>query len=169
MKKSLMILLILCLLTLTACSNSPEVGTEPSDAEVNPYAVTDGGESTEQTVTMAAVEGTAAPGQVTVTVLNTTDLEIDSGNEWDFYLQVEQDGQWYNLKTKDGERANTSEAYIYEPNIPRELTFQWGSIYGSLEPGHYRVVKNFFEFHEEETERDKRVVDFALAAEFTIE
>lgn len=169
MKKQLAFLTVLCLLTVTACSNSPKAEAEPSDVEVNPYAVTDDGGSTETwSVTMTVVEGTAAPGQVTVTVLNTTDLEIDSGNEWDFYLQVEQDGQWYDLKAKKA-WAITAEAYIYEPNVPRELTFQWGNIYGSLEPGHYRVVKNFFEFHEDETERDKRIVDFNLAAEFTLE
>lgn len=167
MKKCFACLLALCLLTLTACSNSPKAETETSAVEVNTYEA-EAVDTAEQTVTMTAVEGTAAPGQVTVTVLNTTELEINSGNEWDFSLQVEQDGQWYDLKTKDGERVNTSEAYIYEKDVPRELTFQWGSIYGSLEPGHYRVVKWFFEFHEEETEQDKRAVDFALAAEFTI-
>lgn len=167
MKKYLAFSLALCLLTLTACSNSPKAETEPSDVEVNTYEV-EAGDSAEQTVTMTVVEGTAAPGQVTVTVLNTTDMEIDSGNEWDFSLQVEQDGQWYDLKAKKA-WAITAEAYIYEPNVPRELTFQWGGIYGSLEPGHYRVVKSFFEFHEEETERDKRIVDFDLAAEFTLE
>lgn len=166
MKKCLAILTVLCLLTLTACGG-PKAKSEPSDVEVNTYG--DSGDTAEQTVTMTAVEGTAAPGQVTVTVLNTTDLEIDSGNEWDFYLQVEQDGQWYDLKTKVGARAITAEAYIYEKDVPRELTFQWGNIYGSLEPGHYRVVKSFSEFHEEETERDKRIVDFNLAAEFTLE
>ena len=44
--------------------------------------------------------------------------------------------------------------------MPREMAFQW--------TGHYRAVKWFFEFHENETEQDKRVVDFALAAEFDI-
>ena len=57
---------------------------------------------------------------------------------------------------------------IFEKNTPREMTFQWASRYGSLDTGHYRAVKWFFEFHKDETERDKRVVDFALAAEFDI-
>ena len=157
MKKASVFCLALCLLTLTACGHAPKVSEETSDLEVN----------THEGVTMTVVDGSAYPGQVTVTILNTTDTEIDSGNSADFFLQVEQDGQWYNLEEKQ-DYANTAEAYIFEKDTPREMTFQWASRYGSLAPGHYRAVKWFFEFHEDETEKDKRIVDFALAAEFDI-
>ena len=116
---------------------------------------------------MTLVDGSAYPGQVEVTILNTTNTEIDSGNSADFFLQVEQNGQWYDLE-ENGDFVNTAEAYIFESGTPREMTFQWANRYGSLDPGHYRAVKWFFEFHENETEQDKRVVDFALAAEFDI-
>ena len=147
----------LCLLALTACSSAPKVSEEASDLEVNNH----------EGVTMTLVEGSVYPGQVKVTILNTTDTEIDSGNSADFFLQVEQDGQWYDLE-ESGDFVNTAEAYIFEKGTPREMTFQWASRYGSLDTGHYRAVKWFFEFHENETERDKRIVDFALAAEFDI-
>ena len=147
----------LCLLILTACGHAPKVSEEASDLEVN----------THEGVTMTVVDGSAYPGQVKVTILNATDTESDSGNSADFFLQVEQNGQWYDLE-ENGDFANTAEAYIFEKNTPREMTFQWASRYGSLDAGHYRAVKWFFEFHKDETERDKRVVDFALAAEFDI-
>ena len=147
----------LCLLILTACGHAPKVSEEASDLEVN----------THEGVTMTVVDGSAYPGQVKVTILNATDTEIDSGNSADFFLQVEQNGQWYDLE-ENGDFANTAEAYIFEKNTPREMTFQWASRYGSLDAGHYRAVKWFFEFHKDETERDKRVVDFALAAKFDI-
>ena len=147
----------LCLLILTACGHAPKVSEEASDLEVN----------THEGVTMTVVDGSAYPGQVKVTILNATDTEIDSGNSADFFLQVEQNGQWYDLE-ENGDFANTAEAYIFEKNTPREMTFQWASRYGSLDAGHYRAVKWLFEFHKDETERDKRVVDFALAAEFDI-
>ena len=158
MKKASVFCLALCLLVLTACGSAPKVSEEASDLEVN----------THEGVTMTVVDGSAYPGQVKVTILNTTDTEIDSGNSADFFLQVEQDGQWYNLIPKQKEFDNTAEAYIYDEETPREMTIQWADRYGSLAPGHYRVVKWFFEFHKDETERDKRVVDFALAAEFDI-
>ena len=157
MKKASVFCLALCLLVLTACGSAPKVSEEASDLEVN----------THEGVTMTVVDGSAYPGQVQVTILNTTDTEIDSGNSADFFLQVEQNGQWYDLD-ENGDFVNTAEAYIFESGTPREMTFQWASRYGSLAPGHYRAVKWFFEFHEDETEQDKRVVDFALAAEFDI-
>ncbi|MDY3866512.1 MAG: immunoglobulin-like domain-containing protein, partial [Dysosmobacter sp.] len=119
-------------------------------------------------VTMTVVDGSAYPGQVKVTILNATDTEIDSGNSADFFLQVEQDGQWYNLIPKQKEYDNTGEGYIYNEDTPGEMTFQWASLYGSLDPGHYRAVKWFSEFHEDETDPDKRNINFALAAEFDI-
>ena len=158
MKKASVFCLALCLLVLTACGSAPKVSEEASDLEVNNH----------EGVTMTVVDGSAYPGQVEVTILNTTDTEIDSGNSADFFLQVEQDGQWYNLIPKQKEYDNTAEGYIYNEDAPWEMTFQWASLYGSLDPGHYRAVKWFFEFHENETERDKRIVDFALAAEFDI-
>ncbi len=157
MKKASVFCLALCLLVLTACGSAPKISEEASDLEVN----------THEGVTMTVVDGSAYPGQVQVTILNTTDTEIDSGNSADFFLQVEQDGQWYNLEEKQ-DYANTAEAYIFESGTPREMTFHWANRYGSLDPGHYRAVKWFFEFHEDETEKDKRIVDFALAAEFDI-
>ena len=158
MKKASVFCLALCLLVLTACGSAPKVSEEASDLEVN----------THEGVTMTLVDGSAYPGQVQVTILNTTDTEFDSGNSADFFLQVEQDGQWYNLIPKQKEYDNTAEGYIYNEDAPWEMTFQWASLYGSLDPGHYRAVKWFFEFHEDETEKDKRIVDFALAAEFDI-
>ena len=148
----------LCLLALTACGSAPKISEEASDLEVNNH----------EGVTMTVVDGSAYPGQVKVTILNATDTEIDSGNSADFFLQVEQDGQWYNLIPKQKEYDNTAEGYIYNEDAPWEMTFQWASLYGSLAPGHYRAVKWFSELHEDETDQDKRIVDFALAAEFDI-
>ena len=158
MKKASVFCLALCLLALTACGSAPKVSEEASDLEVNNH----------EGVTMTVVDGSAYPGQVKVTILNTTDTEIDSGNSANFFLQVEQDGQWYNLIPKQKEFDNTAEGCIYNEDAPWEMTFQWASRYGSLDTGHYRAVKWFSEFHEDETDPDKRNINFALAAEFDI-
>lgn len=98
MKKALLVFSLLLL--LSACSNTPVVG-EAFEGTVNDY---DG-------VTMTIIDGTLSSKGVTIEILNTTEAEIDSGNEHAFGLQIEQDGQWYWLETK-GESANTSEAYL---------------------------------------------------------
>lgn len=140
------------LLLLTACGDSPKIG-EAFDGEVNDY----------EGVAMTVVEDTAMPGGVTVEVLNTTEAEIDSGNEHDFGLQMERDGRWYWLERKGG-FANTAEAYIFPTDEPRELILTWGDQYGSLNPGHYRVTKWFFEWR-----APGDTTNFLLAAEFILE
>ena len=152
MKKRFLSLALLGLLTLTACGSSPKAG-DAFEGEVNNY----------EGVSMTVVEGTATPGGVTVEVLNTTEAEIDSGNEHDFGLQMERDGQWYWLERK-GEFANTAEAYIFAANEPRELVLTWGGDYGDLKPGHYRAAKWFFEYR-----GPGDTADFLLTAEFTLE
>lgn len=152
MKKRFLSLALLGLLTLTACYGAPKV-RDAFKGEVNNY----------EGVTMTVVEGTAMPGGVTVEVLNTTEAEINSGNEHDFGLQIEQDGQWYWLERK-GAFANTAEAYMFSTDESRELALKWGSSYGSLKPGHYRVTKWFFEYQD-----PGDATDFLLTAEFTLE
>ena len=145
---------VLLLLLLTACSAGPKVSDTPSDLEVN----------TRTDVTMEVVEGTAMPGSVTVSILNTTDAEIDSGNEHDFSIQIEKDGKWYPLE-EPKDLANTAEALLFFKDEPREMELVWAARYGSLPKGHYRVVKGFFEFNPEGPPHEH----FVLAAEFTLE
>ena len=52
----------LCLLALTACGSAPKISVEASDLEVNNH----------EGVTMTVVDGSTYPGQVEVTILNTT-------------------------------------------------------------------------------------------------
>ncbi len=145
-KNGIALILAGCFLLLSACGI--KVG-ERFDGEVNNF----------EGVTMTVVEGTVRPGGLTVQVLNTTDEEIDSGNAYDFGVQVERNGAWYWLE-EEGERANTAEVLIYLKDTPRELEFNWADRYGSLPKGHYRVVKGFFE---------SAYSNFRLAAEFTLD
>ena len=131
-------------------SSAPKLG-EPFTGEVNTYPG----------VTMTLV-GEAMPGCVTVEVLNTTDAEIDSGNEYDFAVQQEVDGVWYSLEYEP--MANPAEALIYSIDEPRQLTFSWARRHGSLPEGKYRVVKGFFEYR-----GPGDYTDFLLAAEFTLD
>ena len=77
-------------------------------------------------VTMTAVEGTASSTGITVEVLNTTALDISSGNEALLGLQMELGGQWYWLNAFPGGITTTLEAYLYRSGRPRELELDWG-------------------------------------------
>ena len=135
-----------------ARSAGPQVGDKFTD-EVNSY---DG-------VSMAVVEWTVQPTGAAIRVFSTVDAEIDSGNAYDFSLQLEQDGAWYSLKEKEP-LDNTAEALVYSKDSPVVLEIDWSSRYGELPPGHYRIVKSFFEYRD-----GGEHIDFLLTAEFTIE
>lgn len=141
---------MLCLL-LAGCSGGAKIG-EVYTGEVNTY----------EGVTMTAVEGTAKPGGITIEILNTTNEEIESGNQADFAVQVEKNGEWYRLK-EPAEWANTAEAWGFLKNQPVTIELRWNNRYGALPEGHYRVVKSFVEYHETGEQ-----VYFTLAVEFEI-
>ena len=148
MKK--LLLLFLCILLLTACS--PRIG-EVFEGEVNNL---DG-------ITMAVLSNTATSTGATIQILNTTDLEIDSGNAYDFSLQIEQDSAWHLLESKPF--ANTADASIYPQDEPIQQSLDWSSRYGTLPTGNYRIVKAF-SCRSAAYDGPK---NFYLAAPFTIE
>lgn len=119
-------------------------------------------EGTAFDVTMEVVEGSVTPASLTVCVKNNTDLEIDSGNEHDFAIEVLDDGTWYTIKT--GDRNNTAEAYGFSGEQTLEL--EWSNVYGALPAGHYRIVKYFFPWTADGTYGVKD--GFYLTAEFEI-
>ncbi len=71
---------------------------------------------------------------------------------------------WKKMETLPTRRKPIS----LKKNMPREMTFQWASLYGSLDPGHYRAVKWFLNFKMKQRRKrnmDLRAaeLDFALA------
>lgn len=98
-----------------------------------------------------------------VWVKNNTEFEITSGNEYDFFLQVYQDNHWYSIKT--GDRSNTAEAMVLKGE--QTIDINWIDIYGELPKGHYRIVKEFFPWSNEESLGYKNA--FYLSDEFDIE
>ena len=144
-------------LSLAGCgSGGPELG-EVFDGTVNDY---DG-------VAMTVVEGTAAPGQVTVTVVNDAGLDVYSSTADEFGFQVEQDGQWYWLERQDLETetdAFASKAVVLAPGASQEFIYAWNVSYGTLDPGRYRVTNRVFVNPVPGADS----VHFLLAAEFTL-
>ena len=134
MKKILSILFIFAMvLTLTACGEKYTL--EASDIRVNAEEV--------EAVSMNLIEGTLSSTEVTVEMVNQSNMYLESGNEHDFSFQVEKDGVWYTLVSKE-ELANSTEALVSAPGSEMQLNFNWEDQYGQLESGHYRVVKSFW-------------------------
>ena len=144
-------MLIFCF--LTGCGGIAEVSDQIAADEVNLY----------EGVTMTVVEGSVYPGSAAVEILNVTEKDIESGNQFDFGLQKEVDGAWYWMETKESEYCNTAEAIGYPTGEPVVQELTWGSVYGALAEGHYRIVKAFFEYR-----GPGDCTDFLLAAEFEV-
>ena len=96
-----------------------------------------------------------------VTLLNETDRDIQYGDQ--YYLQNYIDGKWYDVPYIIEDFGFYDMAYILGKDNPRDIIIDWKWLYGSLEPGEYRIVKDITYF------RDTGDFDiYTLTAEFTI-
>lgn len=136
---------------LTACGQKYTL--EESDINVNSTEV--------QEVSMVISDQTLTSTGVVVEVVNNSDVLLVSGNEHDFLVQVEKDGQWSTLVSKE-ELANTDEALLFSSDNTVQLFFDWEYRYGELKDGHYRIVKRFWPDNNYDTQ-------YYIAAEFIIE
>lgn len=154
MKKAFMLILYMSVLLLFAgCGQEKlNIGKESSVVEGTAFDVK-----------MEVVEGSVKPGSLAVCIKNNTNLEIKSGNEYDFAIEVLDKETWHVIET--GERANTAEAFVFKGE--RTLDIDWSNIYGPLPSGHYRIVKYFFPWTEDGSYGIKD--GFYLTAEFNIE
>ena len=95
---------------------------------------------------------------VTLKVVNNNDYGIDSGNQYDFWVEEYRDGKWQAIVVE--EKTNTADAMVFYGQ--QLLQIDVSSIYGKLPAGHYRILKCFWP--ENQNEMNK----FYLSAEFDV-
>jgi len=95
---------------------------------------------------------------ITLKVVNNNDYGIESGNQYDFWVEEYRDGKWQAIVVE--ERENTAEAMVFHGQ--QLLQIDVSSIYGKLPAGHYRILKCFWP--ENQNEMNK----FFLSAEFDV-
>lgn len=112
-------------------------------------------------VSMDIEEGTVTPVGLTVIFNNITDKEYIFGQH--YLLETKIDGDWYELPTIIDNYGFEDIAFILSPDDQAEWSTDWEWLYGSLEPGEYRIIKDIIDF------RDTGDFDeLYMAAEFTI-
>ncbi len=114
--------------------------------------------------TMEVIEKTIKSTGVTVRFSSTNENETTYGS----YYRIEKyaDGQWKEVDHKklEGELAWTSEAYIVPSHEYRDCIVDWEWLYGILNTGEYRIIKEIIDF------RGTGDYDqYFLAAKFNIE
>lgn len=113
-------------------------------------------------VSMTAREGTVSAKGLTLEFSNITDSECIYGEY--YILEKKIGGNWFQVPVAfEGEYGFDSIGYFLEPHGESEWTSDWEWLYGSLEPGEYRIVKDILDFRET-GDHDK----YFLAEEFIL-
>lgn len=111
---------------------------------------------------MEAIEETVTPTGLTLLLENETEIEFTYGQE--HVLEINLDGDWFEVPLIVEAYAYEDIGYILPGNESAELVVDWERLYGTLDPGEYRIVKEVLDvFGPGQYER------FPLSAEFIIE
>jgi hypothetical protein len=114
-------------------------------------------------VTMVVKEGTVSPTGLTVTFENNSDKQCTYGDY--FLLEKKIKGRWYQVPVAlDGNYGFNDIGYDLASSDVREWTVVWDWLYGSLDIGEYRIVKDILDFRKA-GDYDK----YYLTAEFTVD
>ncbi|MDQ0160448.1 immunoglobulin-like domain-containing protein [Alkalibacillus salilacus] len=113
-------------------------------------------------VSMSVKEGTASPAGLTVILKNNSEKQCVYGEY--FSLEKKVNGKWYQVPVAiDGNYGFNDIGYDLDSSAISEWTVDWEWLYGSLDTGDYRIVKDILDFREP-GDYDK----YYLSAEFTI-
>lgn len=169
-------LLLISLIVLTGCGTSDNLQSgEENEQSANAGKSEESVETTDweptifetvnnfDGVKMEIKEGSLSPAGLTVVIKNDTpDKQLIFGE--DFLLEKKIDGSWYQVPvTFEGNYGFDSIGYEVKPSNEGEWTVDWEWLYGSLEAGEYRIVKEVLDF------RGTGEFDmYHLAAEFSL-
>ncbi|WP_100407833.1 immunoglobulin-like domain-containing protein [Bacillus solitudinis] len=114
-------------------------------------------------VTMIVKEGTVSSTGLTVIFENNSNKQCVYGE--DFWLEKKIKGRWYQVPVAlDGNYGFSSIGYDLASSDVKEWTADWDWLYGSLDTGEYRILKDILDFRKA-GDYDK----YHLTAEFTID
>lgn len=98
---------------------------------------------------------------IAVSLMNHTELNMEFGEEYS--LEVWNGTGWEAVPYEDGQWAFHSIAYSMPENQPVEWKADWEALYGTLEPGQYRLVKPVMDFR-----GPGDFTEYGLTAEFEL-
>ncbi len=155
MKKYLLILssLLMILVIFSSCSGKDE------DLLASKYDTLNNLEG----ISMTINETTISPKGLTVIFENNSDKDFTYGDF--FVLEAKIDGKWYEVADLlGGEYGFNDIGYELPPHTSNEWEVDWEWLYGNLDQGTYRIIKDILDTREP-GDYDK----YFLAAEFTID
>lgn len=113
-------------------------------------------------VIMVVKDGTVSPAGLTVTFENSSDKQCTYGEY--FLLEKKINEKWFQVPTVIDNYGFNSIGYELAPGKNGEWKIDWDWLYGNLDTGEYRIVKDILDF------RSTGDYDnYYLAAEFTVD
>ena len=113
-------------------------------------------------VSMSVKKDSVTANGAVITLLNKEDKDYQYGQQ--YFIQKYEEGRWYHVPYVIEDFGLEDIAYELEKDSKSEFTIDWNWLYGSLEIGEYRIVKDIMDFR---ATGDYDV--YTLTAEFTIE
>jgi len=155
MKKVLIILLsVVMILKLTGCGSKDKMNGEIKIGKESNINITD------KAVNLKLKKETLTNSGATIILENNSDITISFGNG--FWLEIEQNGKWYELETINDYVVNVP-LYHLKQNELKEIPFSWGYVFGKLPKGKYRVTKSItLEFENDKKEDTYVVCEFNI-------
>ncbi|GGA67939.1 immunoglobulin-like domain-containing protein [Ornithinibacillus halotolerans] len=154
----LFIMLSVGVVLITACGSANQ-GASNKELELSTYEVVDNLDG----VSMEVKEGTVTSTGLIVILENTTDKRCVYGE--DFSLEKKVDGKWYKVPdVVDGNYGFNDIGFELYKDEVQEWPVDWEWLYGSLEKGEFRIVKDIIDSREP-GDYDQ----YFLTAEFVIE
>jgi len=142
--------------TLTETASSQSANT--TDWKPTPYETVNNFDG----VTMTVKKGTASSTELTVVFENNSNSQCIYSEY--FWLEKKINGRWYQVPVAiDGNYGFNDIGYDLASGDDGEWAVDWDWLYGSLDTGEYRIVKNILDF------RGSGEYDtYYLTADFTI-
>lgn len=148
MKKSFLSLIyvLVMMMFMVACANSGENESNPTsdhNMEATTYEIINNFDR----VTMTIKESSISSNGLTVIIENDSNKECIFGEF--FVLEKKIDDSWYQVPVEiEGDYGFEDIGHELESGGSREWKTDWEWLYGSLDVGQYRIVKDILDFRE---------------------
>lgn len=87
----------------------------------------------------------SSPSTAVVEIKNTTDLQVQYGEDFKLERRNKKTGEWEEIPWKEGYGFNDI-AYLTKKDAVAKWKANWGKSHGKLQSGTYRIVKTFMDF-----------------------
>lgn len=162
MKKAFPLFLTICFVLCTGCHSQSPVGRttdgSPAGSLSKPF---EDAVDNYPGIKLVVVDGTATSTSAEVKIVNESGFGMSCYGDNYIRVQKEQDGIWYDM-TKNNIPVTSQGPWMFDANVEYRETVKWEAFYGTLSPGHYRIVKSC------SVRTDSETILLLLTAEFDV-